>query len=67
MSSGDADPNALKFITPPTVGRFMLDNSFVRLIMGPVGSGKSAGCFMELLRLARLQEPNDRGIRQTNH
>ncbi len=65
MSSGDADPNALTFITPPTVGRFMLDNSFVRLIMGPVGSGKSAGCFMELLRRARLQEPNARGIRQT--
>ena len=43
----------------------MLDSSFVRLIMGPVGSGKSAGCFMELLRRARLQEPNARGIRQT--
>jgi len=65
MSSGDADPNQLNFVTPPTVGKFMLDNSFVRLIMGPVGSGKSAGCFMELLRRGRLQEPNARGIRQT--
>jgi hypothetical protein len=65
MSSGDADPNELNFVTPPTVGKFMLDDSFVRLIMGPVGSGKSAGCFMELLRRARLQEPNARGIRQT--
>jgi len=61
----DANPNSLNFITPPTVGKFMLDNSFVRLIMGPVGSGKSAGCFMELLRRARLQEPNARGVRQT--
>ncbi len=63
--SADANPNELNFVTPPTVGKFMLDKSFVRLIMGPVGSGKSAGCFMELLRRARLQEPNARGIRQT--
>src|SRR5210317_31867 len=65
MSSGDANPNALNFVTPPTIGKFMLDTSFVRLIMGPVGSGKSAGCFMELLRRARLQAPNKDGVRQT--
>ena len=59
------DPSTLRFITPPTVGDFMLDDSFVRLIMGPVGSGKSAGCFMELLRRARLQAPNKDGVRQT--
>lgn len=63
--SGDPNPHQLDFITPPTVGRFMLDPAFVRLIMGPVGSGKSAGCFMELLRRARLQEPNAKGVRQT--
>lgn len=61
----DYDPSSLKFITPPTVGDFMLDDAFVRLIMGPVGSGKSAGCFMELLRRARLQAPNKDGVRQT--
>jgi len=65
MSNTDPNPNELNFVTPPTVGKFMLDDSFVRLIMGPVGSGKSAGCFMELLRRGRLQEPNARGIRQT--
>ena len=43
----------------------MLDDHFCRLIMGPVGSGKSAGCFMELLRRARLQEPDNQGIRRT--
>lgn len=53
------------FKTPPTVGEFMLDTSFVRLIMGPVGSGKSAGCFMELLRRAYLQEPDNQGVRRT--
>lgn len=65
MALQDPNPNNLNFVTPPTIGKFMLDSSFVRLIMGPVGSGKSAGCFMELLRRARLQEPNARGIRQT--
>lgn len=55
----------LDFITPPTIGKFMLDDSFVRLIMGPVGSGKSAGCFMELLRRARLQAPDRKGVRRT--
>ena len=55
----------LDFITPPTIGRFMLDESFIRLIMGPVGSGKSAGCFMELLRRSRLQEPDSKGVRRT--
>ena len=53
------------FKTPPTVGEFMLDTHFVRLIMGPVGSGKSAGCFMELLRRAYLQEPDSQAVRRT--
>jgi hypothetical protein len=61
----DPDPSVLNFVTPPTIGKFMLDSSFVRLIMGPVGSGKSAGCFMELLRRARLQEPDRQGVRRT--
>ena len=43
----------------------MLDDHFVRLIMGPVGSGKSAGCFMELLRRAHLQQPDNQGVRRT--
>lgn len=61
----DYDPHTLRFVTPPTIGRFMLDDSFIRFIMGPVGSGKSAGCFMELLRRARLQEPDRAGVRRT--
>lgn len=61
----DYDTETLKFITPPTIGDFMMNNAFVRLIMGPVGSGKSAGCFMELLRRARLQAPDKSGVRRT--
>lgn len=43
----------------------MLDPSFIRFIIGPVGSGKSVGNIMELLRRAREQAPNGRGLRQT--
>ena len=53
------------FKSPPTVGRFMLDKFFIRFIIGPVGSGKSVGCIMELLRRAREQAANARGLRQT--
>ena len=61
----DFNEHNLDFVTPPTIGQFMLDESFVRLIMGPVGSGKSAGCFMELLRRSRLQEPDRKGVRRS--
>jgi hypothetical protein len=55
----------VNFKTPPTIGRFMLDNSFIRFIIGPVGSGKSVGCIMELLRRAREQAPDGQGVRRT--
>jgi hypothetical protein len=51
--------------TLPTVGRFMRSNSFGRLIAGPVGSGKTTGCVVELLRRSILQTPGDDGLRHT--
>lgn len=56
---------SFRYETPPTVGRFMLDNSFVRGIMGPVGSGKSSGCCIEIGRRACEQKPGPDGIRRT--
>ncbi len=50
---------------PPTVEKFMLDNSLVRCLVGPIGSGKSMGCIMELLRRARQQVPDHNGIRHS--
>jgi len=44
---------------------FMLDDRFVRGIRGPVGSGKSVGCCIELFRRASQQEPNKQGIRKS--
>lgn len=55
----------LSFNAPPTVAAFMRDPAFVRIILGPVGSGKSTGCLMELVRRAAQQEPGPDGIRRT--
>ena len=37
----------------------------VLAIRGPIGSGKSVGCVMHMLRIAMEQEPNSEGIRKT--
>lgn len=57
--------SGLAFTAPPIVGEFMRDESFVRIILGPVGSGKSTGCLMELVRRAAQQAPGPDGIRRT--
>lgn len=54
----------LNYKPPPTVAKFMLDEHLVRVIVGPVGSGKSMGCIMDLLRHAFLQTPYN-GVRRT--
>lgn len=53
------------YTAPPTVATFMQSNAPVRLIMGPVGSGKSVGDCMEIARRAAMQAPNRQGIRKT--
>lgn len=50
---------------PPTISRFMLDNSEVRLLIGPFGSGKTTGCLMELARRMMSEHPDARGVRRT--
>lgn len=48
----------------PVASAFMSDGSFVRGIRGPVGSGKSVTCCVELMRAAMGQEPW-KGLRRT--
>jgi hypothetical protein len=55
---------AIAYTTPPTVGAFMDSGAFVRVIVGPIGSGKSSGCIMEILRRAMEQAPCE-GVRRT--
>ena len=62
----DEVPSGLKldFSGSPVVAKFLKSNSFVRGIMGPVGSGKSYACCAEIFRRAVMQKPSPRdGIR----
>lgn len=43
----------------------MRADSFGRLIAGPVGSGKTTGCIVEILRRSIEQPPGDDGLRYT--
>lgn len=56
-------PNLL-YAPPPTVEEFMFNPARVRVLVGPLGSGKSMGCIMELVRRACEQEPYN-GVRYT--
>jgi hypothetical protein len=44
---------------------FMKDDSFFRGIRGPVGSGKSVGCCVEVFRRALMQKKNKDGVRRS--
>lgn len=56
--------------TPSKTGKLFhlardVDTGFVRAIMGPIGSGKSVTCVIDLLMIAADQEPDQEGIRRT--
>lgn len=54
----------LDFTESPTVAKFMRDDSPVRVIIGPVGSGKTVGCCAEVMRRALMQKPSPDNIRR---
>jgi hypothetical protein len=55
----------ISYTPPPTIARFMQSDAKMRVMMGPVGSGKSvAGCF-EIVRRASQQAPSAQGIRKS--
>lgn len=43
----------------------MRSNAFYRGVMGPVGSGKSSACCVEIMRRGQEQRPDTRGHRRT--
>ena len=56
----------LNYTAPPTLASFMSSNKRVRVIRGPVGSGKSSGMVIELLRRAMEQQPDPKdAVRRT--
>jgi hypothetical protein len=55
---------AIEYTPPATLRRMLRSNAFARVAKGPVGSGKSSACVMEILRRATEQAAVD-GIRRT--
>lgn len=53
----------VKYVAEPTAQYFHADNSFVRGLMGPIGSGKSVACCVEIIARALAQPPAPDGIR----
>lgn len=49
----------------PTIEAFHKSKAFVRGIMGPIGSGKSTACVIEIIARAQAQKPSGDGIRRT--
>jgi hypothetical protein len=56
---------SINYVAPPTCAEFMKSAAFVRVLMGPVGSGKTTSCIVEILRRAIEQAPGPDGIRRT--
>ena len=57
--------NQVDYYPTPTGAKFHNCCKRVKGIMGPVGSGKSVCCILELLKLAYAQRPNKQKIRKT--
>lgn len=64
MTDYSSKNKIIRYVASPTCLEFHNDNSFFRGIRGPVGSGKSSACMMELFRRAHMQEPWE-GVRRT--
>lgn len=55
---------AINYKAEPTASKFHRSGAFVRGLRGPIGTGKSVTCCMEIIRRAREQEPFD-GVRRS--
>lgn len=61
-----ADDSLVTYHPPgPVAASFHQDDSFVRGLMGPVGSGKSSSCCVEIVMRALKQEPWHDGVRRS--
>lgn len=56
---------SIDYWAPKTVSAFMASDAFARFIIGPVGSGKTTGMIMELMRRAAEQDRGFDGLRRT--
>ncbi len=55
----------IEYKAEPTAAAFHASDEFIRGLMGPIGSGKSVACVLEVLQRSIMQEPDPSGIRKT--
>lgn len=55
----------INYTPPPTGKLFMECDNKMRVLMGPVGSGKSVTCSFEVIRRASMQKPDASGRRRS--
>jgi hypothetical protein len=55
----------VNYVAPPTGAVFMQSSALVRLLMGPVGSGKSVTCIMEMFRRCAEMPKCKDGLRRS--
>jgi hypothetical protein len=55
----------INYTPPPTGAKFMQSDARMRVLMGPVGSGKSVTSSFEVIRRATMQKPDQHGKRRT--
>lgn len=55
----------IHYSAEPTASLFHMSDAAVRGIMGPIGSGKSVACCIEILTRAMRQKPSSDGVRRT--
>ena len=60
-----AEVPSIDYTASKTMKGFHMDERFVRAIMGPIGSGKSVACCMEMILKSFAQAPNSMGVRKT--
>ena len=54
-----------EYLPSTTMEHFHASDDLVRLLIGPIGSGKSVACCMEVMARAHRQEPNQHGVRKS--
>lgn len=59
--------NSIDYTPPPTLREMILSESSITVVMGPVGSGKSTGCLMRLVKLGMAQRRGVDGMRRTRY
>lgn len=53
------------FSSSPTVARFLDRDEFVRMLIGPVGSGKTTACCVDAMRIAAAQDVDSDGWKRS--